>query len=758
LDLLRYTAKIIQISIKHKMNKIFVLLLLVLALCIPVTRAQIPADVALQIVKAEDARAYDKTLEDLMSNPDEQVRMRAALAAGRIGSEKAIPALTSLLQKEKSVQVQAMAAFALGEIESIKAADAMIKTLETPETPAPVRSRAVEAAGKIAAANAKDELAKKLGAVILDILLNEDARGTAQDKTTVLLGLTAALRAKPSDTGIVVARFLTNADARIRADAANTLSRVRAKNADDLLRKMLSTDTDAVARANAARALGSAEDKDAFDILLKAATSDNDLRVRVSAIRSLGAIKDARAADKLLDRADALFAAYKRSKFANPIEKNELLEIADVLGRLLAGSKNARAIKFLDEYARADDGMSPEISLARFKVAPGKFDGRNEAKPIHNWRQWSTMAQVLGALADVEPSDDEVKKMKADAPDLARTLAQGFAISPDRKNLRFLLAGPDFLQAFAKYKTDDLNDILRQALKAEDVFVRATAAGLLAEQPASSANMKALEAAFTASLVSDKRYDDAQLAILDAMFKINKSNAIDTLYTALDATDYLVRKKAFDLLRDPELQQRYPGIANVFESAIAKKRDQVLPYDPKTRTKLGQILNTEADYRRAVSRKNGTVKAIITTEKGAFTIDLLPEDAPLTVDNFIKLARSNYFNGVEVHRVVPNFVMQDGDPRGDGNGGPGWSIRCEINTVPYDRGAVGMALSGKDTGGSQWFVTHSPQPHLDGGYTVFGKVSDADMKIVDNIVRGDKIVSVKIIECGATRSVPRKKR
>src|SRR6185436_15489579 len=98
------------------MNKIFVLLLLVLALCIPVTRAQISADVALQIVRAEDARAYDKTLEDLMSNPDEQVRMRAALAAGRIGNEKAIPALTSLLQKDRSAQVQAMAAFALGEI------------------------------------------------------------------------------------------------------------------------------------------------------------------------------------------------------------------------------------------------------------------------------------------------------------------------------------------------------------------------------------------------------------------------------------------------------------------------------------------------------------------------------------------------------------------------------------------------------------------------------------------------------------------
>ncbi len=169
-----------------------------------------------------------------------------------------------------------------------------------------------------------------------------------------------------------------------------------------------------------------------------------------------------------------------------------------------------------------------------------------------------------------------------------------------------------------------------------------------------------------------------------------------------------------------------------------------MPYSPAFGTKLGQVLNTNADYIRAVSRRNGKVKAVFTTSKGNFTIDLMPEDAPLTVDNFIKLAKSNYFNGVSVHRVVANFVMQDGDPRGDGNGGPGWSIRCEVNQLEYGRGAVGMALSGKDTGGSQWFVTHSPQPHLDGGYTVFGQVSEKDMKVVDAIVRGDRILSVKI--------------
>ncbi len=115
------------------------------------------------------------------------------------------------------------------------------------------------------------------------------------------------------------------------------------------------------------------------------------------------------------------------------------------------------------------------------------------------------------------------------------------------------------------------------------------------------------------------------------------------------------------------------------------------------------------------------------------------------------LARKRYFDSQIVPRVVPNFVIQTGDPRGDQSGGPGYSIRCEINQVPYDRGAVGMALSGKDTGGSQWFVTHSPQPHLDGGYTVFGHVISG-MDVVDKIVRGDIIRSITIAESASGAS------
>jgi cyclophilin family peptidyl-prolyl cis-trans isomerase len=158
-----------------------------------------------------------------------------------------------------------------------------------------------------------------------------------------------------------------------------------------------------------------------------------------------------------------------------------------------------------------------------------------------------------------------------------------------------------------------------------------------------------------------------------------------------------------------------------------------------------QTRNTTADYERAIARMGKAVTAIVTTTNGSFTINLLPDQATMNVDNFILLAKRKYFDGITVHRVVPNFVIQDGDPRGEGNGGPGYQIRCEINQVPYERGAVGMALSGKDTGGSQWFVTHSPQPHLDGGYTVFGNVITG-IDTVDAIVRGDVIRSIVIKE------------
>ena len=138
-----------------------------------------------------------------------------------------------------------------------------------------------------------------------------------------------------------------------------------------------------------------------------------------------------------------------------------------------------------------------------------------------------------------------------------------------------------------------------------------------------------------------------------------------------------------------------------------------------------------------------STQAFIETDRGTIQIELAVLDAPLTVDNFVTLARKGFFDGVVIHRVVPDFVVQAGDPRGDGEGGPGYTIRDELNERPYLRGTVGMALDWADTGGSQFFITHSPQPHLDAKYTVFGRVISG-MDVVDQIEQGDVIRRVRI--------------
>lgn len=144
---------------------------------------------------------------------------------------------------------------------------------------------------------------------------------------------------------------------------------------------------------------------------------------------------------------------------------------------------------------------------------------------------------------------------------------------------------------------------------------------------------------------------------------------------------------------------------------------------------------------RAREAAGRSPRLLIQTERGTIELALYSREAPLTTYNIVSLARRKYFDGQRFHRVVPNFVVQGGDPRGDGSGGPGYAIRDEINRRRYGRGTLGMALSGPNTGGSQFFITHSPQPHLDGGYTVFGEVlrgGDA----LDRIVQGDRIVAV----------------
>jgi peptidyl-prolyl cis-trans isomerase B (cyclophilin B) len=151
------------------------------------------------------------------------------------------------------------------------------------------------------------------------------------------------------------------------------------------------------------------------------------------------------------------------------------------------------------------------------------------------------------------------------------------------------------------------------------------------------------------------------------------------------------------------------------------------------------------DYRHIVRWANQPHEAIVDTEAGRIQVRLFSREAPLTVWSFAQLANQGFYDDGAWHRVVPNFVLQDGCPRGDGWGGPHRRIRCEINHRDYTTGRMGMALSGKDTGGSQFFFTHSPQPHLDGRYTVFGEIVEGH-EVADLVTQGLRIRSIRVLD------------
>jgi peptidyl-prolyl cis-trans isomerase B (cyclophilin B) len=141
--------------------------------------------------------------------------------------------------------------------------------------------------------------------------------------------------------------------------------------------------------------------------------------------------------------------------------------------------------------------------------------------------------------------------------------------------------------------------------------------------------------------------------------------------------------------------------------------------------------------------------AIITTDKGTMKAELYADETPGTVANFEKLAQMGFYDGLNFHRVIPDFVIQGGCPNGTGAGGPGWTIDCETNAPRqyHDRGVLSMAHAGRNTGGSQFFICHNREntQHLDGRHTAFGKLVDG-LEVLDAIRQGDKIVKIEITE------------
>jgi cyclophilin family peptidyl-prolyl cis-trans isomerase len=277
---------------------------------------------------------------------------------------------------------------------------------------------------------------------------------------------------------------------------------------------------------------------------------------------------------------------------------------------------------------------------------------------------------------------------------------------------------PAVLTSLTKIRAPKIEAILLEWLKHDDAVIRMAAASNLGDLKPDGA-AAALSEAYRFG-ERDSTYV-ARAAALTALAKYGAPTAVETLKAALKDKDWAVRIRAAELLKPLDTSV---DVDNAIRPVSTAREASAL--------EISQMVSPTV-----------SPHVFVETDKGTIEVELAVLDAPVAAQNFMTLARKGFFEGVTFHRVVANFVIQAGDPRGDGEGGPGYTIRDEINQRPYLRGSLGMALDWEDTGGSQFFITHSPHPHLDTRYTVFGHVVSG-MEVVDRIEPGDVIRKVRV--------------
>ena len=625
------------------------------------------------------------TMTALLADSEGRVRRRAALAAGRVGLADAIAPLSGLVASDAEPEVRAMAAFALGLIGDASAAPALLPALGDPD--ARVQGRAAEALGLIGHKPASGSIAGMAAAHVKSGVI---AGLASDDETTpaasaaidaVRLGVYALVRLDAFED---LRAVLIGADGQPVSDwwpFAFAMQRLARPAALPTLRTWL-TKGGAITRAFAIRGLATLKDADSRGVFERlAGDAKQPLGVRVQAVRALAALGER--------RSTAALTPLVLSGTPNVIR----LEATAALG---AVADPAGAEVLVDLLEDRWPSMRAAAQAALAKADPDTFMTVLSGLDVdREWRVRAALAHTLGTLG----------------PEIASLRLGQLARDTDAK-VRAAAIG-----ALAAVKAPGAAERLVAALADPDPGVRmASARGL--EQLKVAAAAPALAKAYEAS-ATDTTYV-ARAAVLAALVAVDRGVAAPLVTAALADKDWAMRVRAAALARalDPA-------------STASPSRPAPPPFEPAV-----------DDVARFISPAYSP-EAYVQTTRGEFRVTLAVLDAPRTVASFMALVGRGFFDGIAWHRIVPDFVAQGGDPRGDGEGGPGYTIRDELNTRPYVRGAVGMALDWKDTGGSQFFVALSPQPHLDARYTVFGTVSSG-MDVVDQLEPFDRIVSVRV--------------
>lgn len=641
-----------------------------------------------RLVALEDQRSTGgDELARLLRHPDRGVRRRAALAAGRIAAPELVAPLVELMN-DQELEVRRMAAFALGLAASPLAVDRLIAALR--DADGQVRARSAEALGRIGDARAAMPIARLLVDALpktIDRMTvrGDDPRDPAAQWSEQRLALVALARLKD----VAAARHALLDGARPRFDWwASTWVAMRLESPElaPVLRAAAASD-EPLQRALAARGLGALGDATAVPLLLPLAR-DPDESVAMQALRALGALGDARGRAPATAALDAPSDVVRREA----LRTLALLPPDAALGERLVQQVSARdpwiraaALEALaandrEDFALVLSGMDPDRDF-RVRAALAGALGRGKGE--------MGVGILHAMLRDEDP----------------RVVAA-------------------VLGALAVARGKDSLDTQRRHLEHPDLGVRVAAAE--AVSGLSPAGMsEPLLSAWRRGLGDGEGELEARLAAVTAL-AAQKDDAARAGLAEVARRDpaRAVRARAAALVKAIGGEPIDPGPQQVLRPLL-DYRVAMAPYDPRPGVPL---------Y---------TPRAFLKTRHGTIEIHLDVVEAPLTTASFLSLARRGFYDGLGFHRVEPGFVVQAGCPRGDGNGGPGYALRCEITRRAYGRGAVGMALSGKDTGGSQFFITLQPQPHLDGGYTLFGQV-EAGMDVVERIRPGDVIERVTL--------------
>lgn len=697
-----------------------------------------------EILAIEDRRDSPALLAPFLEHADARVRDRAARAAGRLGTGEALPLLAAALTDDDD-GVRLEATFALGILDESPAVQReagrrLLHALADPE--AGVRAAAVRAlcrqAGALALAGEEPDEGWAAAALPL---LEDPGREVRRE---ALLGLWLF----PQPVGLeAVVRLVGEEDPEIRWAAAYHLSRrlrsgqsvgatpvPRSLPLDETGRRLAGArllaagaDPEEEVRREAARGLGHVPGEESLRALAELA-ADPSWRVRVEAMRGLAAHPDRRAEQILLAlgdpsphvRAAALAAAAVAGGEAPLPLRQKVVELLTDPGEEVRIAAHAAAASILPAETYASLTADPGLLLRG-----GAGAGEATAAAVLRGRAAALgLPALLGAGRGADGEEG--------AALLEAALGRGGLLGEPRLSP---LAGA----ALQQILWEELAGILESDPAARSRILESLPALLPPDTAALPVREAALSglAGLLGALTSEerRRIEGPLTAALGSFYRAGLADeTMDVRRAAIEGLAVLEGGGSLVLLEAASESDPSPWLRR-HAAALAGRRgsgDGPKPYPAR---------RSLEDYRALLSRTAGVRRVRFETARGDFVAELFGHEAPVTVDSFLTLARRGYFDGQRFHRVVPDFVLQGGDPRGDGYGGPGFEIRCEINPVPYGRGTLGMALAGKDTGGSQFFVTHSPQPHLDGRYTVFGQVVSGQ-EVVDALSQGEELIRV----------------